>query len=250
MLCAVGVVILLNGGISLAQVDQDGNSYPPGDPPDGRAPIDPGPAPAGVQVFDNLADFFAAAGAVTTEDFEDEPLVGDPNGGAVSSLTFDDFTAESVPASLKILNVEAFGNHNTTPGGAKYLSADTDVGGTSGDLTYTFTSPLTALGLFLIDIEGAIEITVNGVTYPVPSTASGGEAYFGIVTDASFSTIDIISPGNDSHYSMDDVSYGGDAGGDGGGDVPATTETGLILTVLLVLAMSTVAVIRRGRCRE
>ncbi|MHC4429743.1 MAG: hypothetical protein ACYS0D_14250 [Planctomycetota bacterium] len=244
VLCLSILIALLGAGVSLATVDVEGNTYVAGDPPAGRDPVDPPPVPLGTQVFDNQADFFAAAGSLTIEDFEDEPLVGDPSSGGVAMLTFDDFTATCDPPALKLLDVESVGNHNTTPGGIKYLGVDTDIGGVNGDVTHTFDFPLTALGMFMIDIEGSLELTINGVVYPIPSTTSGGEAYFGIVSSTPFTTVDITSPGNDSFYSMDDVAYGSDGGGDGGGEVPATSRTGVVALVL-VLAVSSAYMLRR-----
>lgn len=189
------------------ELDRDGNRI---DPTMYEEPRDPVEAPSvlGVTTYDNQADFLAAAGAVTTEDFESEPASGLCSGGIVALLVLSDFTATSSPDALRVNNVACFGNHNTTPGGANYLSVDTDIGFVSGDVLLSFAAPIDAFGLYLVDIEGSLEITIHGNVYPVPGTGDGGEAYFGIISAAPFTSIALSDPTtNDSHWSMDDLAY-------------------------------------------
>jgi len=157
-------------------------------------------------VFDNQADFFAAVGAVVTEDFESY-TPGDPSGGAVSFMDFGTFSATSDPAALKILSGDFFGNHNTTPGGSQYLSADTDIGGVSADVTLTFDEPVFAFGLYLVDAEDGGFIHIGNDFHPFAGGPDGVETYFGIISDTPFTTITIDAGDTDSHWSMDDVSY-------------------------------------------
>jgi hypothetical protein len=205
------LLILAFGPAHASGFDRDGNPlFGDGTIRDPSDPVAPHP---GVMIFDNQADFLAAAGSVTTEDFEDEPLVGDCSSGAQTFLSFDHFDATATPAALKVLGVDCGnGNHNTTPGGFKYLSADTDLGGVSAFVTLSFNTFLHAFGLYLIDIEaggGSVELTINGVPYLVPGGPNGGESYFGIVSPVSFTDIEIaIVSGSDSHYSLDDIAYG------------------------------------------
>ena len=156
-------------------------------------------------VYNNQADFYAAAGLLSVKDFEDE-TPGDPNSGAVGEMIFEDFTATSEPDALKILAVWWYGNHNMTPGGSQYLSADTDVGGVYADVTLTFHYPITEFGLWITDNEWGGIVRVHGVDYPVPGGGDGCERYFGIISDTSFTTV-FIDMGADSHWSMDDVAY-------------------------------------------
>ena len=157
-------------------------------------------------VFNDQTSFLNAVGSVVTEDFEDEPA-GHPDYGALSAMTFDDFSATSTPAALKVLDAEWYGNHNTTPGGRKYLSADTDVGSRSSEVTITFDYVLSALGFYLIDIEDFMEITIGGNLYTVPGNGTGGESYFGIISDSPFSVVHLDMGVTDSHTSMDDFAY-------------------------------------------
>jgi hypothetical protein len=208
ILAIIGSVTLLASPAPAADFDVDRNPIL-GDTvrPDNEA----GQPAAGVMTFDNQADFLAAAGAVTTEDFEDEPVVGDCSTGGVSNLSVTDFSvASSVPA-LKLLNIPCFGNHNTTPGGAQYLSMDTDVGGVGADIMIVLDNPSTAFGLYLIDLESAsIEVVINGSSYVVPPNSDGGESYFGIIDPAGFTTVGMNQlNATDSHWSVDDVAYGG-----------------------------------------
>lgn len=165
-----------------------------------------------VLIFDNQAEFLAAAGPVTTEDFEDEPVVGTCDSMNVPTITVDDFSATTVPEAAKLLDIPCFGNHNTTPGGVKYLSFDTDAGGVSSEVTITFNSPISALGFYIIDLDNnPLEVTINDIPYTVPATGDEGEAYFGIISNTSFTTIGLrILTGYDSHYSVDDVAYSAD----------------------------------------
>jgi len=157
--------------------------------------------------YSDEASFLAAAGLVATEDFEDEPLVGTAGGGAQTLITFDDFTATSTPAALKVLDSPWYGNHNTTAGGAKYLSADTDIGWTSSEVTLAFDYAISAFGLYLIDIEDGVTLTIGGSDYTVPGHGSGGESYFGIIAEDPFATVYMDMGETDSHSSIDDVSY-------------------------------------------
>jgi hypothetical protein len=161
----------------------------------------------GGSVFDNQSDFLAAAGSVLTEDFEDEPLVGTQGGGAQTLIAFDHFTATSTPAALKVLNQPWYGNHNTTPGGAKYLSADTDIGWQSSEVTLTFQYPTSVFGLYLIDIEDGVTLTISGTNYVWGAHGDGGESYFGLIADSPFTTVFIDMGETDSHTSMDDITY-------------------------------------------
>jgi hypothetical protein len=74
---------------------------------------------------------------------------------------------------------------------------------------FIFNQPITALGLFLIDLDAAVlEVTVNGVAYPVPPHGDGGESYLGLVGAAPFTSATFhIATGTDSHYSFDDIAY-------------------------------------------
>lgn len=201
--------VLAAGLASAASLDIDGNPLGPGGSV--RPSIDPSPTGPGVMTFNDQGDFLAAAGPVTTEDFEDEPVVGSCASGGQVALSFDHFDAAASLPALKVLDTDCGnGNHNTTPGGTKQLSADTDLGGVSADVTFSFNTSVHAFGLFLIDAEGgSTQITINGNSYLVPPTGNGGQAYFGILSDVAITTVDFaIVDGSDSHYSFDDVAYG------------------------------------------
>ncbi len=191
------------------EVDFDGNPYKAGTsvtvPERGTAPHAGGP-----MIFNDQAAFLAAAGPVTTQTFEDEPSSGLCDSGGLTVLGVDGFLATANPAALKLLREPCFGNHNTTPGGQKYLSADTDLGLFSAEVMFVFNQYITSLGLFLIDLDISIlEVTVNGVSYPVNPHGDGGQSYFGIVGASPFTyaTFRVVTE-VDSHYSFDDVAYG------------------------------------------
>jgi hypothetical protein len=200
-------VALLAGPVS-ADFDLDRNLYGDLPPDDGSGP--PAPESPTAVVFDNEADFLNAAGYVTTQDFEAEATVGTCDDGAVPQIAFADFTASSTPDAMKVLDTPCVGNHNTTPGGAKYLSADTDLGGVSAEVTFTFDAPIKTLGLYITDLDSAtMQILILGSGYMINPHGNGGESYFGIIEDTEFTTVIVqIVQEYDSHYSFDDISYG------------------------------------------
>jgi len=164
----------------------------------------------GAVIYTDQASFLSNVGIFETEDFESYPLIGDTGSGAVDIYSFADFTVSSIPPAIKLLGAPFVGNHNTTVGGSKYLSFDTDLGGVGTDATLTFhfdVSPIYSFGLYLIDLEMSAQVVVNGINYNVPSTGSGGEAYFGIVSDIAFSSVILDGGSTDSHWSIDDISY-------------------------------------------
>jgi hypothetical protein len=188
--------------------DIDGNPFVK----DASAPSSEGgeaPQAGGALIFDNQAAFLAAAGPVATETFEDEPSTALCDGLGLAVLAVDDFLSTSNVVAMKLLREPCFGNHNTTPGGLKYLGADTELGAVSAEVMFVFNQPISALGLFLIDLDLAVlEVTINGVSYPVPPNGDGGESYFGIVGALPFTAATFrIVTGTDSHYSFDDVAY-------------------------------------------
>ena len=188
--------------------DIDGNPYAPKPSITPFQPIK-GAQGGGVLVFNDQAAFLAAAGAVTTETFEDDASSGVCDGFGLTLRSEADFLATSNVLALKLLREPCFGNHNTTPGGQKYLSADTEIGDVSADVMFIFNQPITALGLFLVDLDSALlEVTINGVSYPVPAHGDAGESYFGLVGAFPFTSATFhIAAGVDSHYSFDDVAY-------------------------------------------
>ncbi len=175
-------------------------------------------------VYNNQADFYAAAGSLSVKDFEDETPWAHPDDAGVGQMVFEDFTATSDPDALKILAVPWYGNHNMTPGGSQYLSADTDIGGVGSDVVIVFDYPITEFGLWITDNEySGGSVTVHGIANPVPAGPDGCEHYFGIISDVPFTTVSLYM-GNDSQWSMDDVAYTpelcfGDLDGDGDVDL-------------------------------
>lgn len=192
--------------------DRDGNPRTPGDPP--ASPFTPPLQPKGtVQVFTDRAAFLAAAGSVVHETFEDDASTALCDGPGAPVLAFDDFTVTSAPAALKLQREPCFGNHNTTPGGQKYLGADTEIADVSADVMLVFGGFLTALGLDVVDLDVAtLEIVAAGGTWSVPPNGDGGESFFGLVSSAPFNVAMLhVASGADSHYSVDELAfaYGG-----------------------------------------
>ncbi len=168
-----------------------------------------GPAAvAATTVFENQLDFLLAAGPLSTEDFEAVPLVGDLNGGGVVLLAFDGFRALSDTDALKVLDVQDVGNHGTSPGGPRYLSADTDSLLRTATVTLQFEPSVSRLGFYVVDLDTFdMEVTINGVSYVIPATGNGGMAYFGILSDTLIAEVLLDSLGSEVQYSLDDVAF-------------------------------------------
>ncbi|MFN8179040.1 MAG: hypothetical protein U0167_14005 [bacterium] len=193
-----------------APADVDGNAPAPGPQAPGWNVGGGATRGGGPIIFNDQAAFLAAAGPAATETFETDSTTAGCDSAGVLVLVPGAFTATSNIPALKLLEVPCFGNHDTTPDGRKYLGADPDISGVSADVMFEFNQPLTALGLFLIDLDFAnLEVTIDGVAYPVLQNGDGGESYFGIVGAAPFTTVTFqIVTAFDSHYSFDDVTYG------------------------------------------
>jgi hypothetical protein len=170
-----------------------------------------------MDVFFDVDSFMSEAsslpGSVVVEDFEAAPLSGTINGGALSAISFNDFTATSVPDAVKVLDTPSAGNHNTTPGGSKYLGIDTDIGNLSANLTLTFDEEVTAAGFYLISADHInavdptpVTVIVAGFEYPIPVPDENGEAFFGMTSRSAFRSVEIRPDDVDSFYSVDDVS--------------------------------------------
>lgn len=206
------VLLACSASAFAVELDQDGNPYLSGasDPADDRAPAAQG---AGT-VYDNLADFVAAAETLTLEDFEDEPLFGNCDAGGVAILAVSDFLVNCSQPALKILDAECFdfGNHNTTPGGVRFLNMDTDIANVTGNVMIVFPGLVNAFGLYLVDLDSSgLTATINGSSYqavPPGGNGNGGETYFGVIDPAGFSSVQLTVDGIDSHWSVDDVSWG------------------------------------------
>ncbi len=167
----------------------------------------------GATVFSDPVLFADAAGSLATEDFEDEPLLGDCISGGVSMLSTSDLFINSSEASLKILQAVCNnGNHGTTPAGSKFLSSDTDNADLSGNLMFVLPGLVQAFGFWITDADTVgMRATVNGQDYqavPIAGHGDGGETFFGVIDPAGFSTVLLTTDAIDSHFSVDDVSYG------------------------------------------
>ena len=167
-------------------------------------------ASLGATIFHSQSGFLGAIGPHIVEDFEDEALVGTAGGGGVASLALSHFTVTSNKPALKILGAPAFGNHNTTPGGSRYLSADTDLGWVAAAVGVSaFPGPIHAVGFRLIDFDVLPPvIQVNGSIYATLPTGDGGSRFWGIVTSAPITSLRIGPLGPDSHWSLDDLVIG------------------------------------------
>jgi hypothetical protein len=205
------------------------------------------PSPQRFDVFFDPASFLAAAGATSVEDFEAAPPSGTPGGGALSAIAFDAFTASSVPAAVKVLDAPLLGAHNTTPGGARYLAFDTDLGNTGSVGTLTFDVPVAGVGFVLVDVDridlvaGEVTVTVPGFEYPIAPTLSGGETFFAVLADPPLGAIEISPDAFDSLWNLDDVAFVP------GPVVPTLSPPAFAAMIALLAAMGFVMLRRHAR---
>jgi hypothetical protein len=159
-------------------------------------------------VFSEAA-FLAEAQGVAVETFEDEPNSGTAGDGGVSQLSFDGFSVQASLPALKVFDSPVFGHDNTTVGGSKYMSVDTDLGGVSATATLTFNPPVYAVGFYLIGGDpGPSTLELDGVSYPIAPTGFDGNRYFGVLSNTPITTLTLTPDGSDSFWSLDDVSLG------------------------------------------
>ena len=98
------------------------------------------------------AQLVAAAGGGRHEDLEDNAVTGTPDSTGGPLILLDGFRA-SATSHLKILDVPAQGNANTTPAGSRYLTVDTNSTGGSVGTLFTFDQPVNAFGFNIMDVE-------------------------------------------------------------------------------------------------
>jgi len=162
-------------------------------------------------IFSDQASFLTAAGPLTVEDFEAETEIATPDPETDPprpSIDFDFFTASSSPDALKLFDETVVGNHNTTPGGSIFLSADTDISLVDATVTLIFSTPIIEFGLFMIDIDfGDGSVSINGIGYSIAATGNVGSQYFGIIEDTPFTSVILNGGFENSHWSMDDLAF-------------------------------------------
>ena len=167
---------------------------------------------AHAQVFTDRAAFEAAAGALVIETFEDDPLSGTPSGGAVVSISFDDFRVDTDPPAAKVIDVPFAGSENTTPGGKNYLYLDTDRGLVGSRSTFTFDAPITTFGF---DYTGMGEtgnqftVEIDGMLFVVHEGSTIVDGFWGYIGSAV--TTAVLETTSDSGYGVDQVATGADA---------------------------------------
>jgi len=157
-------------------------------------------------VYTNESDFpFTQKSHIET--FESASLSGTLDSGAVSHMSFASFDLFTSPAALKILNSAAFGAHNTTSGGSRYLYLDTDLGGEGTILNYTFSVPVYGFSLHLtdIDVDNTVIEIPGLIVYQVPAGTDGNDCFWGFTSSIPFTQAQINTQ-SDSSVGIDDVS--------------------------------------------
>lgn len=166
-----------------------------------------------VVVYSDQESFLSDSSPITTEDFESYPLQGNTDSGGVTTYSFADFSLTANTNAIKILDVPHAGNHNTTAGGSQYLAFDTDTGLLGSYVTFSFepgVEPIHSFGLYFSTLHEPAFVQINGETpaYSISVPVADGETYFGIISAEEIFSIRIDGGATDSHWSIDDVSYG------------------------------------------
>ena len=164
-------------------------------------------------VYTDATLFGSATAGATTEDFESSALSGSTGGGAVTSLMFSDFSVSTSPAAAKVLDTTFTFSQNTTPGGAKYLYLDTDLGNVGSISTFSFDSAVSSVGFFYTynptwDATTNLDVMIGADTFTLGPVSTDGVGFWGITDVASFSSFQIDS-GTISGFGIDDMRYGG-----------------------------------------
>jgi hypothetical protein len=170
-------------------------------------------ADASAATFTDRAAFNAAAGTVKVETFESSPIVGTVDTGAVQIISFADFKVGSTPVATKLLATDHyFGAFNTTPGGARYLYIDTDVGLLGSMAVFAFNSPIRAIGFDYTSFGepgSTFNLTVQGTTYAIaPNANANASGFWGYTSTTDFSNFSFTAS-TDSGYAFDQVTYTG-----------------------------------------
>ncbi len=172
-----------------------------------------GPADA-LTVFTDRPLFGSFSGPSTVETFENTPLIGTPDNGAVFKQGFTDFklSVKQPQAAIKVLDSPVFGAGNTTPFGSHYLYLDTDRSSQGSVLRIAFKSPVLGVGFNYSQLSArgtSASVTIGRETFSLPLNPysdSPGEfnpLFWGVVSDRPFSRL-IIDSGTDSGFGIDD----------------------------------------------
>ncbi len=160
-------------------------------------------------VFTDRASFEAAISGYVIEDFESYPTSGTTGSGALPQINFNKFSVASVPNAVKILDEGFAGSKNTTPGGAKYLYLDTDIGFQGSVTTISFYSGINFIGFDYTysPVWGSqLNVEVEGNSFLLGNVDTSGYGFWGYIGDNIFSTI-IIDSGSISGYGIDQVTF-------------------------------------------
>jgi hypothetical protein len=165
-------------------------------------------ASAALAFHTDRADFVAAAaaGGVGYEDLEDNAVTGTPDSAGSALVVLDGLRA-SATSHLKILDAPAQANANTTPGGARYLTLDTNSTGGAFSVLFTLDQPVNAFGFNIIDVEEFASVGFAG-EFAQLHTSDGGVAFFGVISDEPFATLRVSADtAPDGQVSFDDFAF-------------------------------------------
>ncbi len=168
---------------------------------------------AGGTLFLNELDFVAAAGGLSFESFETQPVTGI---SVTSSIGTPDFTMTTAATLLGVLD-GPFNSAHATDGSRYVLWQEREL---SPNLVFTFGGPMTAFGLTLTDALDhstsgfALSLTTDGgdsfpsvLTSPLPD---GNEAFVGFLASAPFSSVTLThAPLRGDSMGIDAVYYRG-----------------------------------------
>lgn len=159
-------------------------------------------AQAAVTTFSDRSAFNAAAAVRVSDDFEHTPY-GKSTDYAMG-YRGDGFTVKG--SGLYLLGVDP----DNYPSYYQWGSGDVMLYRRNGVATFTFDTPVNAIGLDLMTIlsgAGEVEVAVDGVIHRVSTANRPTRTFFGLTSDTAFSSFTITSRGGLGLF--DNLSFGG-----------------------------------------
>ena len=155
------------------------------------------PAFAQLTPYGSQADFLAATAATGLEDFNDESLVPNMDGGTIATSSF---TISSDASELAVLAGSSFGNLN----GSQFFNGFVNTDPGEDTITVTFPSPVTAFGgTFGGPSSGsgvALEVGGTRALSSFDYLTGGANGFLGFTSTTPFTSVDIVRSGDNTTF--------------------------------------------------
>jgi hypothetical protein len=166
--------------------------------------------PAAAATFTDEAAFLAAVPGTTAENFETATFDG----------TTIEFAGGTITCSGGTFCTSFFGL--SLGGGFALSGANAPFFGTPDKLVFSFTSPITAFGIFIggagdVGVQDLIATLSDGTVFDIltdyangSGTFVGNTNYFGVTNDSAFTSVTFSGSFDGDGVFFDDMRYGGD----------------------------------------